>query len=297
MVPSLWPKGKKMNNQLTPEYHQFISSALAEQKTETEIISNLVRNFNLTIPNSKNLINLVVGLNGQASKVLVSNNLNNIRTAALMPNIKELKQKKNTVLVQGKEVKIIFTMSTPEVILIENFLSDEECQHLINVAVATLTRSTVAVHGEGTSTTSDYRTSNNAALTKDHDDIIKNIEDRISLLFNWNKNDSDSMQVLRYNVGEQYKPHYDFFADNSSFVKGVGERVATLILYLGEPTAGGTTSFPDLNLHVHCKRGSVLFFSYPTPTPDSKTLHAGEPVIEGTKWIATKWFRSQDKQN
>ncbi len=286
-----------MSAKLTPEYHQFIGTALAQFKADTAIISDLVSKFGLSIQDSKELINIVIAMNDQAKGALAETVVvNNVRISTINPYIKQMKEKHNVLKVDGRDVNILMSMENPEVILLENLLDPIECQHLIDLATISLTKSTVAVHGQGQSTVSDYRTSDSTGLSKGQDDIVKSIEDRISLLFNWNNHDTDSLQVLRYRIGEQYKPHHDFFADGSTFVRGVGERVATLILYLGDPVRGGTTYFPELNLHVHCKKGSALFFSYPNPTPQSKTLHAGAPVIEGTKWIATKWFRSLDKQ-
>ena len=72
-----------------------------------------------------------------------------------------------------------------------------------------------------------------------------------------------------------------------------GQRVATLIMYLHEPEAGGATVFPDAALSVLPKRGSAVFFSYSQPHPDSLSLHGGAPVLAGEKWIATKWLRER----
>ncbi|MDB5965471.1 MAG: 2-oxoglutarate-dependent dioxygenase, partial [Polaromonas sp.] len=54
---------------------------------------------------------------------------------------------------------------------------------------------------------------------------------------------------------------------------------------------GGATVFPVLGLRVAPKRGTAVFFSYPRAHPCSLSLHGGEPVIAGEKWIATKWLR------
>ena len=35
----------------------------------------------------------------------------------------------------------------------------------------------------------------------------------------------------------------------------------------------------------------TLFFSYERAHPVSRTLHGGAPVVEGEKWVATKWLR------
>ena len=70
-----------------------------------------------------------------------------------------------------------------------------------------------------------------------------------------------------------------------------GQRVATLVMYLGEPEKGGGTTFPDVHLEVFPKRGHGVFFSYERPHPSTRTLHGGAPVLAGEKWIATKWLR------
>lgn len=285
-----------MLNKLTPEIHIFVSDSLAEDKDESFIISSLYNDFKLSIPDSKEIFDHVVRMRKEAIGRAVERPTANIRISTINPFLEQIKTKSNKFIVDSREVKIIFSMDKPEVVFLDNLFSDEECDHLINVSKVNLSKSTVAVHGQGTSELSDYRTSDSTSIHKYQDDIVRGIEERISKVFNWNNFDTDDIQVLRYEVGQQYKPHYDFFADGSSFVVGHGERIATLILYLEEPTKGGETYFPDINLRVHCKKGSALFFAYPNPVPDSQTLHAGSPVIEGTKWIATKWFRSLDKQ-
>ncbi|MFY7983000.1 MAG: 2OG-Fe(II) oxygenase, partial [Burkholderiaceae bacterium] len=70
-----------------------------------------------------------------------------------------------------------------------------------------------------------------------------------------------------------------------------GQRVATLVMYLNTPTRGGGTTFPDVGLEVAPIKGNAVFFSYDRPHPLTKTLHAGAPVEDGEKWVATKWLR------
>jgi prolyl 4-hydroxylase len=52
--------------------------------------------------------------------------------------------------------------------------------------------------------------------------------------------------------------------------------------------------FPDIGLKVRPQRGSAVFFSYAAAHPASLTLHGGEPVKAGEKWIATKWLRERE---
>jgi prolyl 4-hydroxylase len=37
-----------------------------------------------------------------------------------------------------------------------------------------------------------------------------------------------------------------------------------------------------------------VFFSYHAPHVSTKTLHGGAPVLEGEKWVATKWLRERE---
>jgi prolyl 4-hydroxylase len=39
--------------------------------------------------------------------------------------------------------------------------------------------------------------------------------------------------------------------------------------------------------------GNAVFFSYNKPHASTKTLHGGQPIIQGEKWIATKWVRER----
>ena len=63
------------------------------------------------------------------------------------------------------------------------------------------------------------------------------------------------------------------------------------MIYLDAPARGGATIFPDVGLEVMPVRGNAVFFSYDRPHPDTRTLHGGAPVLEGEKWVATKWLR------
>ncbi|MDO8372927.1 MAG: 2OG-Fe(II) oxygenase, partial [Polaromonas sp.] len=80
----------------------------------------------------------------------------------------------------------------------------------------------------------------------------------------------------------------------ASILERGGQRVGTLILYLGEPEAGGATVFPDIGLEVVPQRGHAVFFSYDQPDASTMTLHGGAPVLAGEKWVATKWLREHE---
>jgi prolyl 4-hydroxylase len=60
-----------------------------------------------------------------------------------------------------------------------------------------------------------------------------------------------------------------------------------MIIYLSQVEEGGETSFPKINLKVKATRGDAVLFWDMTPTGevDDMSLHAGEQVVKGEKWI------------
>ncbi len=189
---------------------------------------------------------------------------------------------------------VLFEMKDPHVVLYNNFLSPEECDHLISLADGHFKRSMV-VADQGGESVMDNRSSDTAYLGIGQDEIVRTIEARIAETVHWPILKAESIQIVRYAPGQEYKPHYDFFehTEDSAYLATPNfQRTGTMILYLREPEAGGSTSFPRLNLTVPARRGQALFFSYPTPTVNDRTLHSGDPVISGEKIIATKWFKT-----
>ena len=186
------------------------------------------------------------------------------------------------------------------VLVFGSLLSDEECDALIAAARPRMARSlTVATKTGGEELNAD-RTSNGMFFQRGENEIVKRLEERIAKLVNWPVENGEGLQILQYGPGAEYKPHYDYFDPNepgtSTILKRGGQRVATLVMYLGEPDKGGGTTFPDVHLEVAPKRGNAVFFSYERAHPSTKTLHGGAPVIAGEKWIATKWLREREFQ-
>lgn len=105
--------------------------------------------------------------------------------------------------------------------------------------------------------------------------------------------------VLHYREREEFAPHWDYLDPASpgftAELAEQGQRIATCLLGLNEDYAGGETDFPALGLRVRIPAGGALFFrnldSDGRPEPD--TLHAGMPVIRGTKWVVSQWIRSR----
>lgn len=193
-----------------------------------------------------------------------------------------------------RRVHVLQVVANPRVVLFGNFLSDEECAGVIAQATVRLAPSKT-VNPEGGEMAHPHRTSSGMFFKHAETPLIRTIEERIAKLVNWPIENGEAMQVLQYLPGAEYRPHYDYFgAENPSYAKILargGQRVGTFLMYLGEPEAGGGTVFPDIGLEVAPKRGNALFFSYPVADPSSRSLHGGQPVVAGEKWVATKWLR------
>lgn len=200
--------------------------------------------------------------------------------------------------VGDRRVHVLTSLRHPRVVVFGSLLSDEECEAIISAARPRLQRSLTVDNQSGGEAVNDDRTSNGMFFQRDESEIITRIEQRIARLLNWPQQNGEGLQVLHYRPGAEYKPHYDYFAPNEpgtpTILKRGGQRVGTLVMYLNEPTRGGGTIFPDVGLQVVPRRGNAVFFSYDRPDPTTKTLHGGAPVLEGEKWIATKWLRERE---
>lgn len=194
-----------------------------------------------------------------------------------------------------RQVKVVMALRQPRVVVFGELLSDEECDGIVALAAKRLARSeTVASSADGSEINS-ARTSDGMFFERCETELIRRVESRIATLLRWPLDHGEGLQVLRYRPGAEYQPHYDYFDPGHASTPGIiargGQRVGTLVVYLNTPVAGGATVFPDIGLDVAPVKGNAVFFSYDRPHPSTQTLHGGSPVIEGEKWVATKWLR------
>lgn len=189
---------------------------------------------------------------------------------------------------------------TPRIYLLPNFLSNGECEHLIDLAKDSLTPSMVVDNDDqnGNGISSPARTSKGYFLEeKDRDETVRKIEKLIAEVTGMPIENGEALHVLQYPLNGEYRPHHDYFDADSPGGKAAldrgGQRVATVIMYLNTPQKGGETSFPKTSIQVTAKKGDAVFFHnvLPSGEEDPLTLHAGNPVLEGEKWIATRWIR------
>lgn len=215
----------------------------------------------------------------------------------------------------------------PRIMALPNFLSPEECEHLIDLANDNLVPSKVVTKkedGTTTSTPSKSRTSSGFFLTDafSQDPVVRAIDARMEMVTHIPHNHAEALHILRYQIGEKYLAHNDYFQEEAIKNDPRGQRMATLLMYLSDVEEGGETNFPhavpvqDLPLAVSEKTGvldwpacgeststgisvrpkkgsAVLFWDLkPDGTRDPASLHASCPVAKGEKWSGTHWIRT-----
>ncbi|KAG8098631.1 hypothetical protein GUJ93_ZPchr0013g34198 [Zizania palustris] len=204
----------------------------------------------------------------------------------------------------------------PRIFLFKGFLSYDECDHLVKLGKEKLKRSMVADNESGKSVMSEARTSSGMFLDTQRDPVVSAIEERIAAWSLLPEENAENIQILRYEHGQRYDPHFDYFHDKVNQLQG-GHRYATVLMYLSTVEKGGETVFPDAEgwetqlkddsfsdcakkgLAVKSVKGdAVLFFSLEADgTPDPLSLHGSCPVIEGEKWSAPKWIHVRSYDN
>ena len=269
----------------TPELMQWITTQLAVGHTPAALQQSL-----LSTGWAEPLAQTAIAACLQAASPLA--------TAAppAMPG-PDLHQQPGTIDVGDRHVQVLCSMEHPRLVLFGNLLSTPECEQLIADARPAMARSrTVATqtHGEEIN---PARTSNGMFYTRGQTPVVARLEARIAQLLRWPVVHGEGLQILNYLPGAEYQPHHDYFdpdkPGSAALLRRGGQRLGTLVIYLNDVPAGGGTYFPQSKLRIQPRQGNAVFFAYPTPEAHTLTLHAGDPVIQGEKWIATKWLRAQ----
>lgn len=131
------------------------------------------------------------------------------------------------------------------------------------------------------------------------DPIVSEIETRIANLLGVDRSHGEPLQGQRYETGQQFKQHADFFYIDQpyweQYGKRGGQRTWTAMIYLNVPEKGGAPAFRFLDLAVAPQLGRLLVWNNMAfdGSPNPWTEHSGQPVEAGTKYIVTKWYREK----
>ena len=182
----------------------------------------------------------------------------------------------------------------------DRILAPWECEYLVETA-APLLRPSHTVHPDtGEPVHNDMRTSFGCSFhPTDEDFVILNIKRRLAAQTNLPIENAEPFALLRYEPGQEYKPHWDFIDPRSGEagreLARFGQRQVTIFSYLTDVAEGGETEFVRRQVKVAPRQGRALMFlnTLPDGRPDEDSMHASRPVAQGEKWIATLWMRDK----
>ncbi len=129
--------------------------------------------------------------------------------------------------------------------------------------------------------------------------LVARIETRIADLLGIDRSWGEPLQGQKYAVGQCFKEHADFFYVDqpywAEYASHGGQRTWTAMIYLNAPEAGGATAFKFLDMAVEPRLGRILIWNNMAldGSPNPWTLHEGQPVEDGIKYIVTKWYRER----
>ncbi len=181
-----------------------------------------------------------------------------------------------------------------EIFVAGDFLSADECAHLMAMIdrVAQPSRTYDPESG------AQYRTSYSGDVDPG-DTFVRMIERRICDLLGIDQSWGETIQGQRYQPGQEFYAHYDWFDTNSAYwpaeVERGGQRSWTAMVYLNDMPEGGATSFVDIGTSVQPQAGALLVWNNMLAggSPNPHVRHAALPVVHGVKYVITKWFRTR----
>lgn len=189
----------------------------------------------------------------------------------------------------------------PHVFTVDEFVSRGECAHLMTLADLNF-RPARELTADRLSQENLHFTGSMAALQVDLcDPVVRAVERRVGAAFGLPATHVEPLSILRYQDGHRYAPHVDYFDAarlQENLFKGdrAGQRVASFLVYLRPAEAGGETHYITLGKKVQGRERMALchFNCLPSGEPDPATLHTGEPVKKGEKWLARTTVREKN---
>ncbi|MFZ5748224.1 MAG: 2OG-Fe(II) oxygenase [Pseudomonadota bacterium] len=179
-----------------------------------------------------------------------------------------------------------------QIYLYPDYLTGEECDMLIAMMDASSRPSTLLSSHEDP----EFRTSYSCDMDRWAPEV-RAIDERIANLLGIDPINAETMQGQRYAVGQQFRAHCDYFHETEGYWADMqaqgGQRTWTAMAYLADVPEGGATWFPRAGVRIKPRRGLLVIWNNMNPdgTPNYDTLHEGMAVVDGTKYVITKWFR------
>jgi len=181
-----------------------------------------------------------------------------------------------------------------EMFTIPQFLTNEECDHIVRLTETGSTRSSVAGTGTQSIIYNEGRTSSTAVLL-DTEPVISQVNQKMYTELGIEASYSEPTQGQIYEVGQEFRHHQDAFGKDAyhNHCLSSGQRTWTFMIYLNDVEEGGETDFSVLQKTITPVKGTAVVWknSDGTGSENPAALHAGLPIIKGKKVIITKWFR------
>ncbi len=178
---------------------------------------------------------------------------------------------------------------SPRVTRFAQLFTPDECDFLLRAAEPGFQASTV-VDAQGRDVPDPLRSSDGAPLHwMIEDPAINALNRRLAAVSGAAYEQAEAMLILRYRPGQEYRRHFDALPGLEN------QRILTALVYLNDGYVGGETEFPRAALKIKGRRGDAVVFQNTGPDgrADPMSEHAGLPVTEGVKYLASRWIRER----
>jgi prolyl 4-hydroxylase len=186
----------------------------------------------------------------------------------------------------------------PLIVTIDDVLTRDECEHIIDLARPRLRRSQVS--GVTGGNVSQGRTNALTWVRHDVDTTVQAVAERVAGCVGIPLQHAESLQVVHYEQGQEYRPHFDAYDLSTEkgrrYCERGGQRLVTVLAYLSDVKDGGATGFPQLGLDIRPRLGRLLIWHNchrGTTTRDPRSYHQGKPPLRGDKWAFNLWFHER----
>lgn len=209
-----------------------------------------------------------------------------------IPECKQTLQSQQVPLPESITAQVF--LKDPRMVLLTNFLSDEECDHLLSLARSRWCRSTVTrgaaaelhkdkdagprevVAPQGAlEVVSTNCTSSTVRLEYGEDEVVERVLARVASLSKFPMENVEQLVLVKYAPGEYFRKHHDG-----------AMRAMTIFAYLNDVESGGETFFTNLGVKVRPAKGTAAMWPNTCGegdgiTADRRLDHEALPPGEG----------------
>jgi prolyl 4-hydroxylase len=194
---------------------------------------------------------------------------------------------------EGKlaEVEPKIISNDPYIALYPALFSSAECRYLMVIGTPWLEKASV-LGLDGKPRMDGVRDAHSCSVPHLAEDLVVQAVNRtIAAATGTEAGWGEPLNILRYQPGQQYKPHHDGTGSDN-----VSVRDLTALIWLNDAYEGGETDFPKIGVRVRGAVGDMLVFRNVRDNGafDERMIHAGLPVTKGVKWMASRWIRGSN---